>query len=158
MDGLHTLAEAAAMTGQTVDALRKKVRRGKLEAIRGNDGLVRVRLTEADVASLRRDRVPDAGQPVAVSAEERLAISELRASLRMLEEGREQAAQALDRERQRAERAETERDAARAEATAARERATAAEVRAATVEGRLAGLQEALAEARKPIWRRWLGR
>src|SRR3954453_17033217 len=35
-----TLAEASQRLGATVDALRKRVRRGQLEARRGNDGLV----------------------------------------------------------------------------------------------------------------------
>jgi len=52
--------------------------------------------------------------------------------------------------RERAEKAEAERDAARAEREAAK-------VAAASAEGEARGLREALAEARRPFWRRWLG-
>ena len=50
---LYLLTEAAERTGLTVDALRKRIRRGRLETVKGNDGLVRVRLTAADMDSLR---------------------------------------------------------------------------------------------------------
>jgi hypothetical protein len=53
-------------------------------------------------------------------------------------------------ERGRADRAEAERDAARVEREATK-------VAAATAEGEAKGLREALAEARRPFWRRWLG-
>src|SRR5438270_2726228 len=43
-DPLMTLAEAAAATGRPKEALRAMIRRGKLEAIRGNDGRFLVRL------------------------------------------------------------------------------------------------------------------
>ena len=51
---------------------------------------------------------------------------------------------------QRAKTAQAERDAARAEREAAK-------VAAASAEGEARGLREALAEARRPFWRRWLG-
>jgi hypothetical protein len=53
-------------------------------------------------------------------------------------------------ERARAAQAEAERDAARAEREAAK-------VAAAEAAGEARGLREALAEARRPFWRRWLG-
>ncbi len=79
--------------------------------------------------------------------------------------------EALTRERQRADHAEVRADQAEVEATAARDDAaaarvladqraadlTAALVRAATAEGEAKGLREALTEARRPAWRRWLG-
>src|SRR3954447_15684374 len=43
-DPLVTLAEAAAAMGRPKEALRAMIRRGKLEAIRGNDGRFLVRL------------------------------------------------------------------------------------------------------------------
>src|SRR3954470_4855269 len=52
---LYTLTEASRLTGRSVDALRQRAKRGKLEMVKGNDGLVRVRLTSADMASLRLD-------------------------------------------------------------------------------------------------------
>src|SRR5215211_6963763 len=50
---LYLLTEAAERTGLTVDALRKRIAKGKLERVKGNDGLVRVRLTTADMEALR---------------------------------------------------------------------------------------------------------
>ena len=46
---LYSLNEAAELTGLTVDALRHRIQRRKLHAIRGNDGLVRVRLDAMEV-------------------------------------------------------------------------------------------------------------
>src|SRR3954453_4722040 len=43
-DPLVTLAEAAAAMGRPKEALRAMIRRGRLEAIRGNDGRFLVRL------------------------------------------------------------------------------------------------------------------
>ena len=48
-----TLAEAAEATGLSVDALRHRIRRGKLRAFRGNDGMVRLRLDAATLDALR---------------------------------------------------------------------------------------------------------
>ena len=60
--------------------------------------------------------------------------------------------------------AEAKREAARDDASAERARAAQAErereearIRAAAAEGEAKGLREALAEARRPFWRRWLG-
>jgi hypothetical protein len=39
---LYLLTEAAERTGLTVDALRKHVRRGRLETVKSNDGLGQV--------------------------------------------------------------------------------------------------------------------
>jgi len=56
-DQTYTLTEAARLTGLSVDALRQRAKRGKLETIKGNDGLVRVRLTIADL-KLANDQQP----------------------------------------------------------------------------------------------------
>lgn len=56
---LYTLEEAARLTGRSAEALRKRFLRGLLEGVsakESNDGKVRVRLTEAQLADLR---VPD---------------------------------------------------------------------------------------------------
>lgn len=66
-------------------------------------------------------------------------------------------AEALTRERQRADRAEVQAAEAR---TLAEQRGVDlmdAVERAAKAEGQVEGLREALAEARRPAWRRWLG-
>jgi hypothetical protein len=52
--GLYSLAEAAELTGLSVEALRLRIKRGKLASERGNDGHPRVRLTAADRDTFRR--------------------------------------------------------------------------------------------------------
>ena len=96
---LFLLIEAAERTGLTVDALRKRIRRGKLEMVKGNDGLVRVRLTSAEMDALRLTD-GQTGQPLASQPDERdRTISALEAESATLRDG-------LDRERERADRAE----------------------------------------------------
>jgi hypothetical protein len=51
---LYLLTEAAECTGLTVEAIRQRVKRGKLEFVKGNDGLLRVRLTTADLVGIDR--------------------------------------------------------------------------------------------------------
>lgn len=55
-DRLLTLAEAATLAGCSNEALRQRIRRGKLHAVKGNDGRLRVRLTDADIEALRAGR------------------------------------------------------------------------------------------------------
>lgn len=64
-----------------------------------------------------------------------------------------------ERDRLQAERDRlaTERDAAQAEAAKLREEREEARIRAAQAESEAKGLREALAEARRPFWRRWIG-
>jgi hypothetical protein len=158
---LLLLTEAAERTGLTVDALRKRIRRGKLETVKGNDGLVRVRLTTADMEALRlADSQPQPSQ----ADESGRTIKALEAEAAALRERAEKAERRAERaegesatlreqvefERERAGRAESERDAARVEREAAK-------VAAASAEGEAKGLRLALEEARRPFWRRWLG-
>ncbi len=151
---LYLLTEAAERTGLTVDALRKRIRRGKLDTVKGNDGLVRVRLTSADMEAPRLGE----GQPKASPPDENgQTIKALEAEAAAL---RERVAKAegesgtlreqVESERGRAAKAEAERDAARAEREDAK-------VAAAAAEGEAKGLRLALEEARRPFWRRWLG-
>src|SRR5215210_6024292 len=61
---LYLLTEAAERTGLTVDGLRKRIAKGKRERVKGNDGLVRVRLTTADKEALRlAEGQPDQPKP-----------------------------------------------------------------------------------------------
>lgn len=57
---LYTLNEAADLTGLSVDALRQRIKRRKIQAHRGNDGLVlvRVRVDGEAVEALRTSRPP----------------------------------------------------------------------------------------------------
>ncbi|MFC7478476.1 hypothetical protein ACFQS7_29420 [Dankookia sp. GCM10030260] len=154
---LYLLTEAAERTGLTVEAIRQRVKRGKLEAVKGNDGLLRVRLTTADLAGI--DRSPT-GRTAPTATSQEAHDDRLNKALQDAAEARGEAA-AL---RQRAERAEAEVAAERARAAQAEREREAARIAAAAAEGEVKGLQvavtelrEALAEARRPFWRRWLG-
>lgn len=102
----YTLAEAASLTGLSVDALRKRILRGKVRANKSNeDGLWRVWLAEADIAASQElDLPPDMSSQSSALQAELAAVRE-----------------ALDRERSRADQAE-------GEARAVRERMAAAEM------------------------------
>lgn len=175
----YTLAEAARLTGLSTEALRLRIRRGKLAAEKGNDG-VRVVLTSADidaiVAGQERQQISTDRQdsPNAVKAlEDAIGLlreqfgqdrTALEAAVISLKERAERAEMQESVERTRADRAEAERETARTETAAERTRATqaeaereAAKVAAASAEGRAEGLRLALEEARRPFWRRWIG-
>jgi chromosome segregation ATPase len=155
---LFLLTEAAERTGLTVDALRKRVKRGKLQTVKGNDGLVRVRLTGADMASLRLDD----GQPTASHSEEKsrrdssleAEVAALRQRVEQLQAEREEARiraayaegeakalrEAVAREIRQAEQAEEARRVAETQLGAAQATrdATQAELAAWTAGGPLA--------------------
>ena len=149
---LYTLAEAASLTGMSVDALRHRVKRRKLQSVRGNDGMTRVRLDDAAVqaslasqaednaASVLHSQLPGHGQTLDALASH---VASLRERLAMADT---MAAELRDR----LGRIEQERDALRQDREDAR-------VRAATAEGEARALREALDDARRPAWRRWLG-
>lgn len=162
-DRPYDLPEPARLTGLTVDALRKRASRGKLEQVKGNDGTVRVRLTTADLEAVRRemsgqgrsddDASGQSGQPVQPSPE----VAGLREALATERD-------ALARERERADQAEAQEAASRVRTDRAEREREEARVRAAAVEGEVKVLREALtearatiAEARKPAWQRWFG-
>jgi chromosome segregation ATPase len=167
---LFLLTEAAERTGLTVDALRKRVKRGRLQTVKGNDGLVRVRLTAADMASLRLAE----GQPAASQPEENnrrdsaleAELAALRQRVDQLQVEREEARiraahaegeakalrEAVAREIRQAEQAEEAWKASetrRRAAEAARD-ATQAELAAWTAGGPLARAWRALIFRTKP--------
>jgi hypothetical protein len=127
---LVSLAEAAAATGRHPEALRGMIRRGRLPAVRGNDGRLLVRLP----ADLAAGQQPGDGRAEAGLLEEVAEVREEAAGLRV----------ALAR-------AEAERDAAKAVATAevAMLRETLERERA-----RADRIEEGL---RRPWWRRLVG-
>lgn len=126
-----SLVEAAARTGRKPEAIRAMVHRGRLKAVRGNDGRLLVELP-ADPAV--------AGRPAGQEPDEAGQVAALEAELAGLRE-------ALSRALLAAGRAEAERDAAKA--TAAAEVAALREL--------VAELKAMLAEARRPWWRRVFG-
>jgi hypothetical protein len=108
-DKLYLLSEAAELTGSTVEAIRQRIRRHTLHAIKGNDGRVRVKLTDADIAALMAAR--PSGQPYGQPSErpsghhdeDSSAIKALEAYVNTLREDltRERADHAAKRERWR---------------------------------------------------------
>jgi septal ring factor EnvC (AmiA/AmiB activator) len=104
-DKLYLLSEAAELTGSTVEAIRQRIRRRTLQAIKGNDGRVRVKLTGADIAALMAARPSGQpyGQPSGHHDEDNSAIKALEAYVNTLREdlARERADHAVERERWR---------------------------------------------------------
>ena len=160
MDRL-TITQAAARLGVSVDTIRRRVRKGELNANRDNKGqwwleladdvqpeppmpTIAERLAPAMVApALQPMQMLDAALADALRAQ----VTDLAARLDRAEVGRE-----LDR-------ATAERQGR--ELIAAQLRATIAEsdVRAMRelADAREASLRELLEEARRPVWQRWLG-
>ena len=136
--GLYTLTDAAALTGLSVEAIRLRVKRGRLASERGNDGRPRVRLTTADLEALRQQRPTVGEQGAALAEQEATDRGQAETALALLD--------LVDRALARA-------DAVQAAAAEARERA-------ARAEGEVAGLRDALArsEARATAAEREAGR
>ena len=96
---LYTLNQAAEATGLTVDALRQRIKRGKLRSFRGNDGRVMLRLDATELDALKPG---PSDQPATSQLHSRLGeVSTLR--------------DALDRERERVDQQQTELVELRAE-------------------------------------------
>ena len=123
--GFYTLAEASQLTGLSTEALRLRIKRGKLLAERGNDGHPRVRLTSADLEDFRRKLDQQKPTLTRQDSNNANAIKVLETAVDALREqaGRERAA------------LEAERDAAR--------------LAAAKAEGETAVLREALGRERE---------
>jgi septal ring factor EnvC (AmiA/AmiB activator) len=104
-DKLYLLSEAAERSGATVEAIRQRIRRGTLHAIKGNDGRVRVKLTDADITALTAARPSGQpyGQPSGHHDEDSSAIKALEAYVNALREdlARERADHSAERERWR---------------------------------------------------------
>jgi hypothetical protein len=165
-------AEAARTLRVTPESLHRRMRRNGWARREGNDGKPRVAVP-LDV--LRRfDPVPDDALddgPDARGAVPDNVLDERDLTIEALEGERDAARLAaakaegesatlreqVESERARAGKAEAERDTERARAAQAEREREAAKVAAAAAEGEAKGLREALAEARRPFWRRWLG-
>jgi hypothetical protein len=102
-DRLYLLSEAAELTGSTVEAIRQRIRRRTIRAIKGNDGRVRVRLTEEDIAALKAARPSGqpSEQPSGRQDEDSNAIKALRDHLNATREdlARERTEHAAERDR-----------------------------------------------------------
>jgi hypothetical protein len=128
---LYTLAEASALTGLSVEALRLRIKRGKLEGVRGNDGHPRVRLTSADLEAIQQ-----AGQRNSTLAQPEPTLDNVGTiELNVL-------ATAVETLRERAERAEARAEAAQALADRRGEELAELRERAGRAEGEAAALRE----------------
>src|SRR4051794_29852890 len=83
-DKLYLLTEAAEAASTTVETIRQRIKRGKIQAIKGNDGRVRVRLTDADIEALKTGRPVD--QPTGQPVENTNVINALEAHVQTLRE------------------------------------------------------------------------
>lgn len=167
--GLLTLTEAAARTGYSRDALRQRIRRGKLNASKGNDGQIRVHARDLGDLPPAELSVDDQGQVDDTSLV--VALDVLRATVDDLRTDLERTRTALDNalvdrmnDHGRAERTEARLAAAEASTKAAeealedlRESREEARLQAARAEATAEGLRATLEEARRPFWRRWIG-
>jgi FtsZ-binding cell division protein ZapB len=91
-DKLYLLTEAAELTGATVETIRQRIKRRKLQAVKGNDGRVRVRLTDADIAALKTGQSTSqpTGQSTGQPVEDSRVIKALEAHVQTLREQLEQ--------------------------------------------------------------------
>ena len=141
-EGWLTLTEAAARSGYSREALRLRVRRGKLKSSKGNDGTIRVLVSELVTLpppEAPADDTADDQGDVQVAAIEvlRSTVDDLRSELNATRSALETARSDLLADRGRAERAGAE--------------ATAEKARAERAEARLTAVEAALEEARTPL-------
>lgn len=143
-----TLTAAARSTGYSRDALRQRIRRGKLRAVKGNrDGLIRI--DPADLADLPSpETVDDQEGDEDVSTE--LAVDVLRSTVDDLRSTVNDLRQGLERTRTTLDAVQADRLVDRGRAERAEAQAAAERTRAETAEARLSTVEAALAEARQP--------
>jgi len=140
-DGWLTLTEAAARTRYTREAIRQRVRRGSLPAIKGNDGQLRVQTRDLDDMPPPDATTDDPGQMNGATTDATVVVLlatmvDLRTTVDNLRTTLDATMDKALFNHGRAERAEAQ---AAAEAT-----------RASMAEAQLAAAVAALAEARTP--------
>lgn len=156
-----TLSQAALKSGYSREALRQRVRRGRLPATKGNDGVLRI--AERDLADLQPlDDAADPGHDLDVSADVALdalaaTVADLRSSLSKATDDLERTRLTLDKTLDDLGRTRLTVDKAHTDSLAAHGRAERAEATLAAqaanltaTESRLAAADAALAEARTP--------
>jgi hypothetical protein len=151
VEPMVSLAEAAAMTGRPAEAIRAMIRRGKLKALKGNDGRTLVAIPAELIQPSGQPRHSQVnGQDGRVATPAEAEDSRVAAIATAVEEWRAAAEEA------RLAAAVAEVKLAEAERVRAAE---VAEVRAKAeaAERVIAELRAMLAEARRPFWRRWWG-
>jgi hypothetical protein len=155
-DKLFLLTEAAEVTGVTVEALRQRIKRRKLHAIKGNDGLLRVRLTQADIEAIATGR--PTGQPVENDGAIKVLVAHVQTLREQLDRQRTDHAAELELLRDDIEHARLEADRWRETAERERDNAHALFDQLREMTQRLDQLyQEHRAELKRPWWRRLIG-
>lgn len=145
--------ELAKLRGIDKDSAVRLVRRKRWPKREGNAGAVRIAVPGSVLAS---PQISPRTKPLAPAVPPDISPDNNRA-IKALEDEAATLREALERERESVEHARLAEEQERDRANRAEAERAAALVRAAALEGELAGLREALAEARKPFWRRWLG-
>jgi hypothetical protein len=160
-DKLYLLTEAAELTGATVETIRQRIKRRKLHAVKGNDGRVRVKLTDADIAALKTGQ--SISQPTGQPVEDSSAIKALEAHVQTLREQLEQqrADHQADRQTLRDENNQL-RDGLSAERDHARDLANRLDTAHRVHSDEAARLRQEIAALRtelaRPWWRRLIRR
>lgn len=143
-----TVQQAAQLLGTTEGAIRKRIQRGSLEAERGADGRVYVRV---DIGETRHDAQQDAGGRADSSVE-----AELRARVESLERQLEES-NTRDRENRRLLAAALERMPELEPGEPSEERPQGSpETSEGSKSGEAAAGPQRGAQ-RRPWWRRWFG-
>ena len=143
---LFLLTEAAERTGLTVEAIRQRIKRGSLQAVKGNDRVLRVRLTTADLESISNRSPTGHSQSMPTGqasppTSHRPVDDQLFKALEAAAEARGEA-NAL---RERLELADALADRLRADIDRSRMEREQAQIAAAAAEGEARALREALA-------------
>jgi hypothetical protein len=143
------LFEAAQRMGKSTEAVRALIRRGRIEAVRGNDGRLLVavpsELVRADDRTGPNDR-PDDDLLARALVEREEALVELHQQRERAHEAELVAARAEAELKVRLE----QLDGLKVELVTRQERLDA-------LNGELAAVRAELVEARQPWWRRWAG-
>jgi hypothetical protein len=154
-----TYAELAEARGiDKASAIRLCLRR-KWPRQKGNDGTVRVAVPLTAIrqsGDTNNDVSADPSSDVSYASYS--VVSALEARVAALEEDVRRERASADRERERADQERARADAVQAEFRQAAERAARAEGAAGELRLQLQDLRGELERARRPAWRRWLGR
>jgi hypothetical protein len=159
-----TYSEAAAAMRVDRETVARRARRRKWDKQLGNDGKPRVAVPVSALPSIPEtvrsdfpDTFPDDAADSTPSLPDMTRLENPAAALLALAERAARAEGEATALREAGRRLEEERSRAAADAALERDRAENALIRAAAAEAEAKGLREALAEVRRPFWRRWIG-
>jgi hypothetical protein len=147
--GWLTLTEAASRSGHSREALRQRIRRGRLPSTKDNQGQLRIR--PEDLADLPPPDASTDDQVQQESEAEGVALDVLRTTVDDLRTTVNKLEQDLERARLSADKAAVDRLADHGRAERAEAQATAEKGRAERAEARATAAEAALVEARTPL-------